>query len=94
MTDGSRSYTVFLYNSMNWGGSGAGIGFTDGSSFYTLAGGEGFSAFSAVASLPTASNVGVDGVYIFRTDSSEFPVTSHAFLFRRVWLVRVRACEV
>ena len=73
MTNGSTSYTVFLYNSMNWGNS-AGIGFTNGSSFYTLAGGEGVSTLSDVAFLPTASNVAVNGVYIFRTDSSTYNV--------------------
>ena len=69
MTDGTTSYSVFLYHSMNWG-DGAFIGFNDGNSYYTLAGGEGIAMFSSVETLPSTSNVGVDGVYIFSSESS------------------------
>ena len=68
MTDGTTSYSVFLYHSMNWG-DGAIIGFTDGTSYYILTGG-GDSFVPAVTALPASSNVGIDGIYIFRTDSS------------------------
>ena len=72
LTDGTTSYSVFLYNSIAWGDGGETIiGFNDGTRFYTLAGGEGVSAYSSVDKLPSTSNVGVDGVYIFRTDSSK-----------------------
>ena len=72
MTDGATSYTVFLYNAMNWGGTGATIGFNDGTNFYTLAGGEGvFSTATIVTTLPTSSNIGVPGVFVFRTQSGE-----------------------
>ena len=71
LTDGNTSYSVFLYNSIAWGDGGETIiGFNDGTRFYTLAGGEGVSALSNpdVFGLPFSSNVGVEGVYIFRTD--------------------------
>ena len=71
LTDGSTSYSVFLYNSIAFGDGDTIIGFNDGTRFYTLAGGEGVSALSDVTGLPFSSNVGIDGVYIFRTDSSE-----------------------
>ena len=71
MTDGATSYTVFLYNSMNWGMAPT-IGFNDGTNFYTLAGGEGvFSTATIVNTLPTSSNIGVPGVFVFRTQSGE-----------------------
>ena len=70
LTDGSTSYSLFLYNSMAWG-NGATIGFNDGTNFYTLAGGEGSLATSDVLNLPFSSNVGTSGVYVFRTDSGK-----------------------
>ena len=75
LTDGRTSYSVFLYNSMNWGVDGFDgsiIGFNDGTSFYTQAGGEGVLEFSLdVLNLPSSSNVGVSGVFVYRTDSSK-----------------------
>ena len=70
LTNGSTSYSLFLYNSMAWG-NGATIGFNDGNDFYTLAGGEDRFAKSTVSGLPSTSNVGIDGVYLFQTQEGE-----------------------
>ena len=67
LTDGTTSYSVFLYNSMNWG-QGATIGFSNGTSMYRLD--ERLPDFN-VGDLPFSSNVGVDGVFIFRTESGK-----------------------
>ena len=71
LTDGVRSYSVFLYNSMNWGG-GDTIGFSNGTNFYTLEGGEGIYVPSFnVGLLPISSNVDIPGTLVFRTDLGE-----------------------
>ena len=67
MTDGATSYTVFLYNSMNWGDDDdTVIGFNDGDRFSTQ---QCFSAFSTVRNLSASSNVNISGVYVFSSDS-------------------------
>ena len=89
LTDGVRSYSVFLYNSMNWG-DGATIGFSDGTNFYTLEGGEGvFATSSNVLNLPTLTNVGTPGVFIFSTESCKPSCTTG-----RLISITVHFCHV
>ena len=67
MTDGSTSYTVFLYNNMNWGDDdNTVIGFNDGDRFFTQ---ECFPEFSTVRNLSSASNINISGVFVFSSDS-------------------------
>ena len=82
MTDGVRSYSVFLYNSMNWGNR-ATIGFSgDRTSFYTLEGGESiFATSSNVLNLPTLTNVGTPGVFIFSTESCKHSCTTGRLIY-------------
>ena len=66
-TDGATSYTVFLYNSMNWGdGDNTVIGFNDGDRFFTQ---KCIPEFSNVRNLSSTSNVNISGVYVFTSDS-------------------------
>ena len=61
---------------MNWG-DGATIGFSDRPNFYTLEGGEGTFATSFVHNLPTLTNVGTPGVFIFSTESCKPSCTNY-----------------
>ena len=71
LTNGTTSYSVFLYGSMNWGFLVL-IGFNDGTDFYSLAGGANSTLRTLDATvLQFSSNVGVDGAFVFRTDSSK-----------------------
>ena len=73
MTNGTTSYSVFLYGSMNWGIQNPVLtGFNDGTHFYSLAGGANSTLRTLDATvLQFSSNVGVGGVFVFRTDSSK-----------------------
>lgn len=80
VTDGSRSFVIFLYSSINWttgdasGGSGgfggtiarAGLNRGDGSRQVTIPN----SGSPAIVNIESQSNVGVPGLYVFRTDPS------------------------
>ena len=73
LTNGSTSYSVFLYSNMTWGND-ATIGFANNESFYTLKGGESvfvIIAKSTFTELPSSTNVDVNGVYVFETSSSK-----------------------
>ena len=76
LTNGTTSYSVFLYGSMNWGTLVL-SGFNNGTDFYSLAGGANSTQRMHDATvLQFSSNVGVDGVFIFRTDSSKCFITN------------------
>jgi len=62
-TNGSTTYTLFLYKDIQWGNSGTSVGFNagDGLRGYNL-------PFTMSFSLPLYSNVGRPGVFIFRVD--------------------------
>ena len=66
-TDGSRTYVGFIYGDIQWGSSTVTIGFNAGdqSRSYTLP--ESFSD-QAVLNLENTSNIGRQGIYIFRVD--------------------------
>ena len=92
MTNGTTSYSVFLYGSMNWGMQRVLVGFNDGTNFYSLAGGAGSSLRTPDATvLQFSSNVGVDGVFVFRTDSSKHFITDSQTLYALITIpVRLR----
>ncbi len=67
-TDGQLSYVTFLYDDIQWTDSGralAGINGSDGVRSVTLPG----SGTEDIRNLTTTSNVGVEGVWMYRVDS-------------------------
>ena len=67
-TDGQHSYVTFLYDDIQWTDSGralAGINAGDGVRSVTLPG----SGTEDIRNLTTTSNVGVEGVWMYRVDS-------------------------
>ncbi len=67
-TDGQLSYVTFLYDDIQWTDSGralAGINAGDGVRFVTIHG----SGTEDIRNLTTTSNVGVEGVWMYRVDS-------------------------
>ncbi len=66
--DGQLSYVTFLYDDIQWTDSGralAGINACDGVRSVTLPG----SGTEDIRNLTTTSNVGVEGVWMYRVDS-------------------------
>ena len=69
-TDGELSFVTFLYADIQWtnGVQGAGIDIPGTSSDDLFIPG----SFSDARNLPTTSNVGVPGMWMYRVDSSDF----------------------
>ena len=66
-TSGSKSFVIFLYKDLQWGGGEAvaGINAGDGINFITIPG----SLSQDILSLTETSNVGNPGVWIFEVDT-------------------------
>ncbi len=74
-TDGQRSYVTFLYDDIQWTDSGRALAAINGSDCVrsvTLPG----SGSEDIRNLTTTSNVGMEGVWIYRVDS-EGKLTLH-----------------
>ena len=66
VTDGQRSFIIYLYAFIEWGNFITNLGFSAGDGLRHVMFPEAFT--SAVQSIEETSNVGVRGVYAFRVD--------------------------
>ena len=66
VTDGQRSFVIYLYAFIEWGNFNTNLGFNAGDGLRHVMFPEAFTA--AVQSIEETSNVGVRGVYAFRVD--------------------------
>ena len=91
LTDGRTSYSVFLYNSMNWGVDdfdGSIIGFNDGTNFYTQAGGEGVLEFSLTCSISHLLQMLVS-VVCLSTEQTPVSACWYLYTYMFMWLTLV-----
>ena len=66
-TDGTKSFVLFIYGDITWGKAGIGFDAGDGVRSYTLPG----SLDESTQEVEESSNVGVEGVYMYRVDQKE-----------------------
>ena len=66
-TDGIKSFVLFIYGDVTWGKAGIGFNAGDGVRSYTLPG----SLDKSTQEVEESSNVGVEGVYMYRVDQKE-----------------------
>ena len=66
-TDGTKSFVLFIYGDITWGKAGIGFDAGDGVRSYMLPG----SLDESTQEVEESSNVGVEGVYMYRVDQKE-----------------------
>lgn len=66
-TDGTKSFVLFIYGDVTWGRAGIGFNAGDGKRSYTLPG----SLDESTQEVEESSNVGVEGVYMYRVDQNK-----------------------
>ena len=66
-TDGTKSFVLFIYGDVTWGKAGIGFDAGDGVRSYMLPG----SLDESTQEVEESSNVGVEGVYMYRVDQKE-----------------------
>lgn len=66
-SDGFRSFALFLYPDIQWGGEQVQIGFSSGSILFFMLPA---ARSPAVVNIDDGSNVGIPGLYVFRVDTT------------------------